>query len=55
MFGQLDVEAVHSYWNIGFWLGTGALLYRYGLRNVWLTVAVRFERLVQGWPAERCL
>ena len=39
MFGQLDVEAVHFYWNIGIWLGTGALLYRYGLRNVWLTVA----------------
>jgi hypothetical protein len=39
VFGQLDVEAVHFYWNIGIWLGTGALLYRYGLRNVWLTVA----------------
>src|SRR5215471_1263483 len=34
VFGQLDVEAVHFYWNIGIWLGTGALLYRYGLRNV---------------------
>lgn len=39
VFGQLDVEAVHFYWNIGIWLGTGALLYRYGFRNVWLTVA----------------
>jgi hypothetical protein len=39
VFGQLDVEAVHFYWNIGIWLGTGALLYRYGLGNVWLTVA----------------
>ena len=39
VFGQLDVEVVHFYWNIGIWLGTGALLYRYGLRNVWLTVA----------------
>src|SRR5262249_41700171 len=39
VFGQLDVEAVHFYWNVGIWLGTGALLYRYGLRNVWLTVA----------------
>ena len=39
VFGQLDEEAVHFYWNIGIWLGTGALLYRYGLRNVWLTVA----------------
>ncbi len=39
VFGQLDVESVHFYWNIGIWLGTGALLYRYGLRNVWLTVS----------------
>ena len=39
VFGQLDVETVHFYWNIGIWLGTGALLYRYGLSNIWLTVA----------------
>jgi hypothetical protein len=39
VFGQLDVEAVHFYWNIGIWLGTGALLYRYGWRNLWLTIA----------------
>jgi hypothetical protein len=39
VFGQLDVETVHFYWNILIWLGTGALLYRYGLRNFWLTVA----------------
>jgi hypothetical protein len=39
VFGQLDVEAVHFYWNLAVWLGTGALLYRYGLRNVWLTIA----------------
>lgn len=39
VFGQLDVETVHFYWNIGIWLGTGALLYRYGFRNVWLTLA----------------
>jgi hypothetical protein len=39
VFGQLDVESVHFAWNILIWLGTGALLYRYGLRNLWLTVA----------------
>ncbi len=39
VFGQLDVESVHFYWNIAIWLGTGALVYRYGLRNVWLTVS----------------
>ena len=39
VFGQLDVETVHFYWNIGIWLGTGALLYRYGFSNIWLTVA----------------
>jgi hypothetical protein len=39
VFGQLDVETVHFYWNVAIWLGTGALLYRYGLKNVWLTIA----------------
>ena len=39
VFGQLDVETVHFYWNIGLWLATGVLLFRYGLRNVWLTMA----------------
>lgn len=39
VFGQLDVETVHFYWNVGIWFGTGALLYRYGFSNIWLTAA----------------
>lgn len=39
VFGQLDVEAVHFYWNIVIWLGTGALLFKYGFRNFWLTIS----------------
>jgi hypothetical protein len=39
IFGQLDIETVHFYWNAGIWIGTGALLYKYGLRNAWLTAS----------------
>jgi hypothetical protein len=39
VFGVLDNEVVHFYWNIGVWLGIAALLYRFGGRNPWLWIA----------------
>jgi hypothetical protein len=39
VFGVLDNEVVHFYWNIGVWLGIAVLLYRIGSRNPWLWVA----------------
>jgi hypothetical protein len=39
VFGVLDNEVVHFYWNIGVWVGTGILLYRFGARNPWLWIA----------------
>jgi len=39
VFGVLDNEVVHFYWNVGVWLGIGVLLYRLGSRNPWLWVA----------------
>jgi hypothetical protein len=39
VFGVLDNEVVHFYWNIGVWLGIAFLLYRLGSRNPWLWVA----------------
>ena len=39
VFGPLDNEGVHFFWNIGVWLGVAALLYRFGSRNPWLWVA----------------
>lgn len=39
VFGQLDLETVHFYWNVAIWLGTGLLLYALGIQNRWLWVA----------------
>ncbi len=39
IFGLLDNETVHFFWNIGVWLGVAPLLYRFGSRNPWLWVA----------------
>jgi hypothetical protein len=39
VFGVLDNEVVHFYWNVGVWVGIGVLLYRFGSRNPWLWVA----------------
>lgn len=39
VFGVLDNEVVHFYWNIGVWVGIATLLYRFGARNPWLWVA----------------
>ena len=39
VFGVLDNEVVHFYWNVGVWVGIGVLLYRLGARNPWLWVA----------------
>ena len=39
VFGVLDNEVVHFYWNIGVWLGIAFLLYRLGSRNLWLWIA----------------
>ena len=39
VFGVLDSEVVHFYWNIGVWVGVAVLLYRLGSRNPWLWVA----------------
>jgi hypothetical protein len=39
VFGILDNEVVHFYWNVGIWLGIAILLYRLGSRNPWLWVA----------------
>ena len=40
IFGQLDLEAVHFYWNIGVWLGAAAIFYRFGAKNRWLWIAL---------------
>jgi hypothetical protein len=39
VFGVLDNEAVHFYWNVGVWVGIAFLLYRLGSRNPWLWLA----------------
>lgn len=39
IFGQLDLEVVHFYWNVAIWIGTGFLLYRFRGGNPWLWVA----------------
>lgn len=39
IFGSLDLETVHFIWNVLIWLGTGALLYRFGTQNLWLWIA----------------
>lgn len=39
IFGGLDLETVHFIWNVLIWLGTGALLYRFGTQNLWLWLA----------------
>lgn len=40
VFGLLDNEVVHFYWNVGVWLGIALLLYRLGPRNPWLSIAL---------------
>jgi hypothetical protein len=39
VFGVLDNEVVHFYWNVGVWVGIAVLLYRVGSRNPWLWIA----------------
>jgi len=39
VFGLLDNEGVHFYWNVSVWIGIAILLYRFGSRNSWLWVA----------------
>jgi hypothetical protein len=39
VFGVLDNEVVHFYWNVGVWLSIAVLLYRLGSRNPWLWIA----------------
>ncbi|HMC41895.1 MAG TPA: hypothetical protein VKI20_02715, partial [Acidimicrobiales bacterium] len=46
VFGQLDAEHVHFFWDSGVWIGALFLLYRFP-KNVWLWVAVAFSSLHQ--------
>jgi hypothetical protein len=39
VFGVLDNEVVHFYWNVGVWVGIAVLLYRVGSKNPWLWIA----------------
>jgi len=39
VFGQLDFESVHFFWDGLVWIGLGALLLRFGTTNAWLWVA----------------
>ncbi len=39
VFGVLDNEVVHFYWNVGVWVGIAVLLYRLGPKNPWLWIA----------------
>ena len=39
VFGQLDFETVHFFWDGLVWIGLGALLLRFGGTNRWLWVA----------------
>src|ERR1700674_2641968 len=39
VFGVLDTEVVHFYWNVGVWVGLAVLLYRLGPKNPWLWIA----------------
>jgi hypothetical protein len=39
VFGVLDNEVVHFYWNVGVWVGIAVLLCRLGSRNPWLWIA----------------
>jgi len=39
VFGVLDNEVVHFYWNVGVWLGLAFLLYRLAPKNPWLWIA----------------
>jgi len=44
VFGQLDFETVHFFWDSAIWLVTAALLYRYP-SNGWLWVSFTFASL----------
>jgi hypothetical protein len=39
VFGQLDFETVHFFWDSAIWLIVGVLLTRFGRHNRWLWVA----------------
>lgn len=39
IFGQLDIESVHFFWNVVIWLASCVLLYQFGARNIWLWIA----------------
>lgn len=39
VFGQLDFETVHFFWDSAIWVSLGVLLYRFGRGNPWLWVA----------------
>jgi hypothetical protein len=45
VFGQLDFETVHFFWDSAVWLGTLLLVYRFGRQNVWLWVSLLFASL----------
>ncbi len=45
VFGQLDFETVHFFWDTAIWLGTLALFWRYGRGNAWLCVSLLFASL----------
>lgn len=42
VFGQLDFEAVHFFWDTGVWIGSLLLLWRYGRGSPWLWVSLFF-------------
>ena len=47
VFGQLDFEAVHFFWDTAVWIGTLVLIWRFGLNNGWLWISLLFASLHQ--------
>src|SRR5438445_4626450 len=45
VFGQLDLESVHFFWDTSIWLGTGALIYKFGRGNLCLWLSFAFASL----------
>ena len=45
VFGQLDFEAIHFFWDTAIWWGTLALFWRYGRSNGWLAVSLLFASI----------
>ncbi|GAC1580066.1 MAG: hypothetical protein NVS3B24_14650 [Candidatus Dormibacteria bacterium] len=40
VFGQLDVEAVHTSWDVGIWLAVCVLVVKFGRQNPWLWITL---------------